>query len=64
MDVRQKIDIKNLTLDELTGLLDGLGKERFRARQLMQWIYRHGVTSFEAMTTLSKDFRRQLAAIA
>jgi len=64
MDIRAKIDIKNLTLDELADLLDGLGKERFRARQLMQWIYRHGVTSFEAMTTLSKDFRRELAEIA
>ncbi|NLC71223.1 MAG: 23S rRNA (adenine(2503)-C(2))-methyltransferase RlmN [Desulfuromonadaceae bacterium] len=64
MKIRQKIDIKNLTLDDLTELLGGLGKERFRARQLMQWIYRHGVVSFDAMTTLSKEFRRELAQIA
>ena len=58
------VDLKGLTLEELTGLLSGLGKEQFRARQLMQWLYRHGVTSFDAMTSLSKEFRRELEGIA
>jgi 23S rRNA (adenine2503-C2)-methyltransferase len=64
MDIRPETDIKNLTLDELTELLKGMGKERFRARQVMQWVYRHGVTAFEEMTSLSKEFRRELAGIA
>jgi 23S rRNA (adenine2503-C2)-methyltransferase len=54
------IDIKNLTGEELTAFLSGLGKERFRARQIMRWIYARGVTSFSGMTDLSKALREEL----
>lgn len=56
----QLIDIKNLTLDELIEFLAGLGKERFRAGQIMRWIYQRDVSSFEAMTDLAKPLRQQL----
>ncbi|PLX83998.1 MAG: 23S rRNA (adenine(2503)-C(2))-methyltransferase RlmN [Desulfuromonas sp.] len=61
MPQNQRVDLKNLTLEELTGFLSGLGKEKFRARQLMRWIYRRGVTSFAEMTDLSKALREELA---
>jgi len=54
------VDLKNLTLDELTAFLTGLGKERFRAAQLMRWIYGRGVCDFAAMTDLSKELRAEL----
>lgn len=57
-------DLKNLTLEELTGFFSGLGKERFRASQILRWIYRRGVTSFEEMTDLSKLLREELIARA
>jgi 23S rRNA (adenine2503-C2)-methyltransferase len=41
-----------------------LGAKPFRARQLMQWIYRRGAAEFAAMTDLARDFREQLAAVA
>jgi 23S rRNA (adenine2503-C2)-methyltransferase len=56
-----KVDLKNLTLEELTQFLSGMGKERFRAAQLMRWIYRRGVTDFAAMTDLSRELREELA---
>lgn len=56
----QLIDIKNLNLDELIAFLAGLGKERFRAGQIMRWIYQRDVSSFEAMTDLAKPLRQQL----
>lgn len=59
-----KHDIKNMTLEELTTFLSGRGKERFRARQIMQWIYRHGASSFASMTTLSKELRAELEGSA
>ncbi len=59
-----KHDIKNMTLEDLTDFLAGRGKERFRARQIMQWIYRHGATDFSAMTTLSKGLRAELESSA
>jgi 23S rRNA (adenine2503-C2)-methyltransferase len=54
------VDIKNLTIEELTDFLDGLGKERFRAGQIMRWIYGRGVTSFAEMTDLAKSLRAEL----
>ncbi len=56
-----KTDLKNLTPDALREFLSGLGKEDFRARQILRWIYQRGVTSFDEMTDLSKDFRRELS---
>ncbi|HSY05104.1 MAG TPA: 23S rRNA (adenine(2503)-C(2))-methyltransferase RlmN [Steroidobacteraceae bacterium] len=41
-----------------------LGSRPFRARQLMQWIYKRGLSSFADMTDLAKDFRARLAQAA
>jgi 23S rRNA (adenine2503-C2)-methyltransferase len=60
----EKINLVGLTLDELAELVATLGGKRFRARQIAQWIYRHGARSFDAMTTLALDFRRDLAQVA
>ncbi|MDE2294262.1 MAG: 23S rRNA (adenine(2503)-C(2))-methyltransferase RlmN [Gammaproteobacteria bacterium] len=40
------------------------GAKPFRARQLMQWIYRRGAASFGEMTDLAKGFRGELEATA
>jgi len=53
-------DIKNLSAAELEAELAGLGKEKFRVRQLMHWLYVRRVTSFDAMTDLSKSLRDEL----
>jgi 23S rRNA (adenine2503-C2)-methyltransferase len=54
-------DLKDMTREEIEAFIAGLGKETFRSRQIMKWMYRFGATSFEGMTDLSKDFRRELA---
>jgi 23S rRNA (adenine2503-C2)-methyltransferase len=41
-----------------------LGSKPFRARQLMNWVYKRGVGSFEEMTDLAKEFRARLTAEA
>lgn len=56
-----RVDIKNFTIEELTAFLGGMGKERFRARQIVRWVYGRGVTDFAEMTDLSKDLREELA---
>ncbi|BCA79862.1 23S rRNA (adenine(2503)-C(2))-methyltransferase RlmN [Desulfuromonas sp. AOP6] len=64
MDNPQRIDLKNLTFEALVEFLSAFGKEKFRARQIVRWIYGRGVTSFAEMTDLSKELREQLAAKA
>jgi 23S rRNA (adenine2503-C2)-methyltransferase len=55
-----KPDLKDMTLEEIETFVAELGKERFRARQIMKWIYQQGATSFEEMTNLSKEFRADM----
>ncbi len=55
-------NIYDLTLDDLTATLEGWGQPRYRARQVMHWLYKELVTSFEAMTNLPLDLRRRLGA--
>ncbi len=56
----EKTDIKNLTLQELEAYISGLGKERFRAKQIFKWLYQMDAMSFDEMTNVSKEFRAVL----
>lgn len=54
------VDLKSMTLDEMTAFLKGLGEPAFRGKQVFHWLHR-GVTSFEEMSDLSKPLREKLA---
>lgn len=56
-----KMDLKNFSKEELEAFLVGMGKEKYRAAQILKWMYQKGAENFEEMTNLSKDFRSQLA---
>ncbi|WP_129126070.1 23S rRNA (adenine(2503)-C(2))-methyltransferase RlmN [Geomonas oryzae] len=56
----EKTDIKNLTLQELEAYISGLGKERFRAKQIFKWLYQMDAMDFDEMTNVSKEFRAVL----
>jgi 23S rRNA (adenine2503-C2)-methyltransferase len=55
------VELTELTRAELEEALESLGVERYRARQIFQWIYRRGVADFEAMTDLSLGHRQALS---
>lgn len=59
-----KIDLKGLLLPELEEIVQSWGEKRYRARQLMLWIYHKRATSFEDMTDISKAFRSRLNDLA
>ena len=59
-----QINLKDLSLSEMGGLLGSLGKEKYRTPQLMRWLYSIGVGSFEEMTNLSRKFRDELGKIS
>lgn len=57
-------DLVGMPHPELEAFFKELGKERYRAAQVMKWIH-HGLTdSFQGMTNLSKVLRDELAARA
>ena len=60
----QRINLLGLPRAELTAFVAQLGSQPFRARQLMNWMYKRGTGSFAEMTDLAKDFRARLALAA
>ncbi|MFH0821773.1 MAG: 23S rRNA (adenine(2503)-C(2))-methyltransferase RlmN [Pseudomonadota bacterium] len=61
---QEKTDLTGMTREALEVFMTGLGKERYRAAQLMKWIYTGLALSFDDMTDISKAFRDDLARIA
>jgi 23S rRNA (adenine2503-C2)-methyltransferase len=60
----QRTNLLGLSRPALEEFVSQVGSRPFRARQLMQWIYKRGVGSFADMTDLAKDFRARLAQAA
>lgn len=57
---QDKIDLKSLTLPQLEAFLADMGKQKYRSKQILRWIYQRQVSDFEQMTDLAKVFRQQL----
>jgi 23S rRNA (adenine2503-C2)-methyltransferase len=59
-----RIDLKGRLLPELEEIMLSWGEKRYRARQLMLWLYHKRSGSFEEMTDISKAFRSKLSDLA
>lgn len=57
----EKIELIGLSKEEFAEQITRLGEKSFRAKQLWQWLYFHGETDFEKMSSFSLDLRRKLA---
>ena len=55
------MNIFGMTVEELRAALAPFGIPRFRAAQIAEGIYRRGAVSFDAITSLPKSLRAQLA---
>jgi 23S rRNA (adenine2503-C2)-methyltransferase len=55
-----KKNIRQLSLSELEQYFETLGEQKFRAKQVYEWLWLKHAHSFEAMTNLSKDLRAKL----
>ena len=60
----ERTNLLGLTRPGLEAFVAQLGSKPFRARQLMNWVYKRGIGDFEAMTDLAKEFRACLSAAA
>lgn len=59
----EKTDIKSLGHDELGKVVRDAGLPMFRVKQIEEWLYQRGASSFEEMTNLPKAVRQQLANV-
>jgi 23S rRNA (adenine2503-C2)-methyltransferase len=55
-----KVNLLGLPKADLEAFVGSLGSKPFRARQLMNWLYKRGESDIAAMTDLAKDFRAEL----
>src|SRR3989338_7551706 len=55
-----KINLKALTEQEIVKFAENQGQSPYRAKQIINWIYKKYATSLEEMTDLSKSFRELL----
>ncbi len=56
----EKLNIKNLSLDDLSLIVAELGEPRHRKTQILQWLYQKGVSHFSGMTNLPLALRGKL----
>ena len=56
----ERINLKDLQLNEMEKLLQDLGEPKFRAKQIFAWLYK-GVDSFEEMTNVPASLKQKLA---
>lgn len=54
-------NIRALSLEELQSFFAEQGEKKFRAKQVYEWLWKMGVSSFSEMTNLSKSTRELLA---
>ena len=53
-------NLVGMSRPELEAYFVALGDKKFRAQQLLQWIYQRGIVNFAEMTDFSKSLRAQL----
>jgi 23S rRNA (adenine2503-C2)-methyltransferase len=58
--VKQKIQLKGLNLNELKDYLSSQGEQRFRGEQLFNWMYNHLAVDFDEMSSVPKTLRNKL----
>lgn len=59
-----KRNLKDLTQSEMEDFFGDLGEPKYRAKQVLKWIYARGVSDFDQMTDLSKQLREKLKETA
>ena len=60
MKEENKINIKELTQEELEEYIESLKEKKFHAKQIFKWLHRYNVESFDYMTDISKSLREKL----
>ncbi len=60
-DAAGRVDLRSLRLAGIRALVEGMGREGYRALQAWKWMWQKGIRDFEEMTNVSREFRAALA---
>lgn len=56
----EKRSIYDLSEEDFKEYLESLGQKPFRAKQIIEWVYRKRIKTFDEITNMKKDFIEQL----
>jgi len=59
-----KINLKSLSKEDIFLFIEKIGLPRYRAEQLLSWMYKRHASEIDAITEFSKDLRSHLNGIA
>jgi len=62
--MNQKTNLKSLSKEEIFLFIEKIGLPRYRAEQLLSWMYKRHASEIDAITEFSKDLRSRLNGIA
>ena len=57
------VNLKDMTLEELTEFIVGLGEPKYKAKQIFSWLYKN-IVEIDEMTDISKNLREKLKRIS
>ncbi|WMY97442.1 MAG: 23S rRNA (adenine(2503)-C(2))-methyltransferase RlmN [Arsenophonus sp.] len=63
-DFLNKINLLDMSREKMEFFFNSIGESKFRAIQVMEWIYHHYCDQFELMSNLSVKLRKKLSKIA
>jgi 23S rRNA (adenine2503-C2)-methyltransferase len=58
--IKKRVDIRDLSIEELTQAFSEMGQPAFRSKQVWQWLWQKGIQSFDEMQNLPKSLRDAL----
>ena len=58
--VKEKIDIRSLSLESLRKHFSDMNEKSFRAKQVYEWLWKKSCFSFDEMSNISKELRTKL----
>ncbi|MFO8086874.1 MAG: 23S rRNA (adenine(2503)-C(2))-methyltransferase RlmN [Bacteroidales bacterium] len=58
--MREKQNIRRLTVEEIEAVIEQYGEKQFRAKQIIEWLWQKHIAAFDEMTSLSKGLREKL----
>ncbi len=58
---RMKKDIRTLTLEELSSFIEQHGEKKFRAKQIMEWLWKKSAHSFDEMSNIGGGLKALLS---
>jgi len=58
--VKEKIDIRSLSLESLQKHFSEMNEKSFRAKQVYEWLWKKSCFSFDEMSNISKELRTKL----